>query len=303
MEVKIGKFNFVSDHDAKFYKGDTGLNIFDYFYLDGKEDTLFVYSRFYFDNPHRVNRDIPTFEEQLAEKYYIFDYSSAITNGINRFLKMAAYHKYDSDDFSRYELYNKIRDYDILHCEANTVFNYCPADEFTRYFDTENTKILTGKIVYDPYKDSFENLEELYQTTNIFNSYIKAHLITLDITNGTAPPFVKEITKINEFLKKDGKKTATLLFKDGTKAKILLPEINAFLYKPYSDNDYELNLGYYTELEFPHQANYTLSDVAGLAYRKDFLEINPENLMDIDKQLHKPTSKILEKDIVDDMFE
>lgn len=46
MIIKIGKFNFVSENKEEFRLfQDNSYSMFSYFYMDGKEDTLYVHSR------------------------------------------------------------------------------------------------------------------------------------------------------------------------------------------------------------------------------------------------------------------
>lgn len=46
MIIKIGKFNFVSENKEEFRLfQDNSYSMFNYFYMDGKEDTLYVHSR------------------------------------------------------------------------------------------------------------------------------------------------------------------------------------------------------------------------------------------------------------------
>ena len=54
MIIKIGKFNFLSENKEEFRLSQYDLiSKFDYFYMDGKEDTLYVNSRSDFDKENK----------------------------------------------------------------------------------------------------------------------------------------------------------------------------------------------------------------------------------------------------------
>ena len=84
MIIKIGNFNFVSENEEEFSLSRYGIDSkFDYFYMDGKEDTLYVNSRSNFD---KQNKEYYKFEQELLKRYYILDYSSLIYNRIQKFI-------------------------------------------------------------------------------------------------------------------------------------------------------------------------------------------------------------------------
>lgn len=47
MNIKIGKFNFINNRENRIFLSgyDIDKKLFNYFYLDGKADTLYVSSR------------------------------------------------------------------------------------------------------------------------------------------------------------------------------------------------------------------------------------------------------------------
>ena len=84
MIIKIGKFNFVSENKEEFRLfQDNSYSMFSYFYMDGKEDTLYVHSRSDFD---KENKEYYKFEQELLKRYYILEYSSLIHNRIQKFI-------------------------------------------------------------------------------------------------------------------------------------------------------------------------------------------------------------------------
>lgn len=123
MEIKIGKFNFVSD-GSEFDLEEFNLKSrFDFFYVDNKKDTLYVNDRTNFD---RANQYGLKFEQELLRKFLIIDYRMLIRNKINTFIKEKTIKHYLDNNYSRYDLYNnidfkKIRD---LENERNCRFDF-----------------------------------------------------------------------------------------------------------------------------------------------------------------------------------
>ena len=73
MNIKIGKFNFINNRENRIFLSgyDIDEKLFNYFYLDGKEDTLYVSSRDNFDKidePKYNNYTELDLEKKLSKK-------------------------------------------------------------------------------------------------------------------------------------------------------------------------------------------------------------------------------------------
>ncbi len=181
-----------------------------------------------------------------------------------------------------------------LNTQKDSEFVFDSSHNSSINFD--NNKINMGDFTFNPYLEKIENLEEMYREGK-FDKQIKANLINLELENDIAPKFMTELIKINDFLK--DKKSVNILLKDCEKTKVD-PHISYIL--ELRENSIELDLGYNAEKEFekanPNKniADLKLEDLQGLSYGKQVLEINPDNLMDLRKQIAiNPEDKLLFK--------
>lgn len=289
MRIKIGNFNYLNskeDNKVNFSSYYSVSDLFNYFYLDGKEDTLYVNSRINFDRAEeQKNRGFSfyDFERELLKKYLVIDYNIKITNEVNSFIQSKALKLFCNNNYSRYDLYNNINFSDIAMLEQNS--KYILGNEFESYIDFQNNKIVKNGIIFNPYLDKLENLEELYKD-GIFNKQIKASLIKLEVEKNVAPKFITTLININNFMK--DKKSVNILFKYCEKSKIN-PHIRSFL--DLRDNKINLELGYNEEKFFKkanagkEAENLTIDDLQGLSYFKEILNINPNDFKELEKQI------------------
>lgn len=309
MKIKIGNFNFINDKENKlntYSNYDRELNL-EYYYLDGKEDTLFVNNSYNFEKGI-YNREIPEFESELMNKYKIVkvyeetkkQIKDYITNKVEMFFKNKIY--------SKYELYKDMDLAKIDELEENSNFKYRYEDHLE--LDIEHNKINIGKIQFNPYTEKIDNLEELFEM-NFFKEYIKTNLILKEIDKGIAPPYISEVRKIKEFM--DGKKSVNLIFKNHEKFKAET-YIGDFL--TLRNKKIELYLGYGTRQNFEREnihkkiGDLKLEDFKGISYSKNVLEIDGRVLANADKQIAitledrlKQRIDIMKEEIEDEYYE
>lgn len=290
MNIKIGNFNFINNNSDEF-RGFGDLQYDDYyFYMDGKEDTLYVSSRNKFDRASEPEMQKYTdfdFQRELAKKYYIIDYNMLITNLINSYIRGKVLNIFNNKNYSKYNLYKNISFSKLMSLKDSSIYKFDFRD--TTKFKIDSNKICKGKFIFNPYIENIENLEECYNN-NMFKEQIKNSLILKEIQEGVAPKFVYELNKIEEFMK--GKKSVNLIFNGYEKFKIN-PYLSSFL--DLRDNKISLNLSY-NEQNFFERENPTknykdlkLNDLVGLSYGKNVLHIDNSALIDIDKQMTKST--------------
>ena len=277
MKIKIGNFNFISKGPNNLYLGSNFLHNdkLDNFYMEGKEDTIYVKDRSTFDKADELNLE---FEKGLLRNHYIVEYTSLIKNQIEQFIKQKAMGLFRREDYSRYKLYNEIYLNDITNYEDRTKFN----DYYIQKI-TETNKLVyefdcNKQIIFDPYTDKIENLEELYKA-GFFDRAIKSYLIKLEVENKIAPLFVHEVLKINDFLKT--KKTVTLKFRDGEKIKINA-KIDNILYK--YKNSFSLNTTY---------RNYELKDLKSLNFGNIEIRIDTNAFENLPNQIARFAMDVL----------
>lgn len=215
MNIKIGKFNFINSEDSSLYLDDHSFSKkLEYFFLDGKEDTIFVEDRSMFDYK---GEDIGQYEKELLKNHYVLDYSGIVKNLISRFARSKAMDMFISNKYSKYNLYKNISIGGIQYLDEKTR----PSFSFRKSISSDNKLILHADylydIVFDPFNEKVDNLEELYKR-GIFDKEIKANLILIEIQYGVAPKFVEELYKINIFL--ENKKTINLQFDGFEKFKV-----------------------------------------------------------------------------------
>ena len=301
MKIKIGGFNFINNKEDRinFNSYNLSSDLFNYFYLDGREDTLYVSSRYRFNNaedPRYEGYSEYNFEKDLLKKYYVIDYNMKITNEINSFIRGKVDDIFKNEDYSRYKLYNNINLNDIFLLEQNSKFKLNSIHD--SYIDFKNNRIVQDGVIFNPYLENkpIENLEKLYKDGR-FNTEIKAGLIKKEIENIIAPKFVTSFIKMNDFF--ENKKSVSLIL-DGYEKFKINPHISSFL--EFRDNKVALNLSYNEENWFEKEnpgkdpKDLKLDDIKGFSYGKEILDIDPNVFMDLEKQITKtPADKLLFK--------
>lgn len=133
--------------------------------------------------------------------------------------------------------------------------------------------ILIEKLIFDPYSEELENIEELYNE-RFFDKVIKNNLIIMEIQNKKAPDFVLHLLEINEFL--NGKMTVNVIFNDGSKEKVDASVGNIIRIR--SNN---------AELSYQLDDNHKLEDLRKITYNKKELDIDINKLMNLKEQIKK----------------
>lgn len=310
MNIKIGKFNFINNRENRIFLSgyDIDKKLFNYFYLDGKADTLYVSSRDNFDkiNDFKYNNYSEfDLERKLSKNFLVLDYNMEIKNAVNRFINDKARQIYRTESYSRYKLYKDISLSEILSVDKNSKFSL--RHTYDSYIDVEDNKIIVDGIKLDPYTQVILNLEDFYKNGR-FNNEIKATLIKLELQDNIAPKFVSTLIEINSFLQ--NKNSVNILFNDCEKAKIE-PSCGSFLY--FGHNYIELSLTEKTCNSLKktnsniNPNNLKLGDLQGLSYGKEVLNIESKNLKNIVNQIViSPKDKlfyrldVLEKNINED---
>lgn len=284
MNIKIGKFNFINNRENRIFLSGYNIDerLFNYFYLDGKEDTLYVSSRDNFDkiNDFKYNNYSEfDLERKLSKNFLVLDYNMEIKNAVNRFINDKARQIYRTESYSRYKLYKDISLSEILSVDKNSKFSL--RHTYDSYIDVEDNKIIVDGIKLDPYTQVILNLEDFYKNGR-FNNEIKATLIKLELQDNIAPKFVSTLIEINSFLQ--NKNSVNILFNDCEKAKIE-PSCGSFLY--FGHNYIELSLTEKTCNSLKktnsniNPNNLKLGDLQGLSYGKEVLNIESKNLKNI----------------------
>lgn len=277
MNIKIGKFNFINNRENRIFLSGYNIDerLFNYFYLDGKEDTLYVSSRDNFDkiNDFKYNNYSEfDLERKLSKNFLVLDYNMEIKNAVNRFINDKARQIYRTESYSRYKLYKDISLSEILSVDKNSKFSL--RHTYDSYIDVEDNKIIVDGIKLDPYTQVILNLEDFYKNGR-FNNEIKATLIKLELQDNIAPKFVSTLIEINSFLQ--NKNSVNILFNDCEKAKIE-PSCGSFLY--FGHNYIELSLTEKTCNSLKktnsniNPNNLKLGDLQGLSYGKEVLNMN-----------------------------
>lgn len=310
MNIKIGKFNFINNRENRIFLSgyDIDKKLFNYFYLDGKADTLYVSSRDNFDkiNDFKYNNYSEfDLERKLSQNFLVLDYNMEIKNAVNRFINDKARQIYRTESYSRYKLYKDISLGEIFSVDKNSKFSL--GNTYDSYIDVEDNKIIVDGIKLDPYTQVISNLEDFYKNGR-FNHEIKATLIKLELQDNIAPKFVSTLIEINNFLQ--NKNSVNILFKNCEKAKIE-PRFRLFLYFGHNNIELSLSKKVYNSLKKLNSNidinNLKLEDLQGLSYGKELLNIEPKNLENIINQIViSPKDKlfyrldVLEKNINED---
>ena len=273
MKIKIGNFNFISDKENKLSDISDVHNFMEYFYLDGQEDTIYV------DSKYRFNDDRYLYEKELAKNHYIIEYQKVIKNNVDRFIKNIAFEKYMNNDYLRYNLYNNItlNEIERIQESINYKFEYYHGKEFN--FD--NNRIIIDGLIFNPYTHKIDNLEELYKSGN-FDSLIKFNIINYEIENNKAPEFIYELIKINDFIK--DKNYINIEYKDKSKEKVKTIRIL---------DKYANEISIYNKKKD--------SDIVKLCWNRIDLPIDVNKLKNIKQQIIKiPMDKLLFK--IDELY-
>lgn len=310
MNIKIGKFNFINNRENRIFLSgyDIDKKLFNYFYLDGKADTLYVSSRDNFDkiNDFKYNNYSEfDLERKLSQNFLVLDYNMEIKNAVNRFINDKVRQIYRTESYSRYKLYKDISLGEIFSVDKNSKFSL--GNTYDSYIDVEDNKIIVDGIKLDPYTQVISNLEDFYKNGR-FNHEIKATLIKLELQDNIAPKFVSTLIEINNFLQ--NKNSVNILFKNCEKAKIE-PRFRLFLYFGHNNIELSLSEKVYNSLKKLNSNidinNLKLEDLQGLSYGKELLNIEPKNLENIINQIViSPKDKlfyrldVLEKNINED---
>lgn len=274
MIIKIGKFNFVSENKEEFRLfQDNSYSMFKYFYMDGKEDTLYVHSRNDFD---KENKEYYKFEQELLKRCYILEYSSLIHNRIQKFISDKTFEIFKNNNYASYELYKdiSIRKLQNLDTDIKCSLSYNTKINF-------NTNKLVyaldngDSIIFDPYTEEIHNLEELYKK-GLFDKEIKAGLILKEIQHKKAPKFIMKLAEIDTFLKE--KKNVNLIFNDGNKIKSV-----AELDEIFDMYNKKIRLS----------LNYEPKDLKSIAFNRAEVTINVEDFIDIEKQIIRTTEDLI----------
>lgn len=280
MKIKIGNFNFVNDSPDEITR-NIEANQLDYFFLDGKENTLFTEDSYYFDNAREEkvkNIEEFNFERELLKKYKVINYPKEIKNQINSFIEEKSIEKFIDKDYSRYDLYNNISVDDIISLQNDKEYSFRYGSIFTK--DIQNNRIKINEFMYNPYSEKIDNLEEMYEK-GIFRNQIKANLILLEIENNQAPRFINTILKIDEFY--NGKQTINVLLKKDDKIKI-----NSVIGNLLELRNNNISLSFSVEYEYKKLFNkekVKLEDLRGISYGKNILEINPKDFINLKEQI------------------
>ena len=218
MKIKVGNFNFINNKENRLGPYNDIQEGMKYFYIDGKEDTLFVKDLTRIDKaklPQYENYSEYDYERKIIEKYpNILDYNEEIKKQIKKYINEKIIDKFIRNDYSRYSLYNKIDFSEILKIEENSQFSFNYSEE--QIIDFDKNRIYRGEFVFNPYTNKIENLDQIYENGR-FKDIIKAGLIKLEIDNNKAPDFVYSVLKMNEFFR--DKQTVNVLLEGYEKFK------------------------------------------------------------------------------------
>lgn len=282
MKIKIGNFNFINNMENKLRSFSDLQYENNYFWLDGKEDTIFVTNITEFER-EKNGQTIPEYEKDLMSKYKIVHIYGEARKQINEYInnKVEQFFKYRN--YSKYELYKdmKLKEYRELDNNKNFKLGY--GDDLI--LDIEKNKINIGKFQLNPYTEKIDNLDEIFEQ-GILNNFIKTNLILKEIEKGIAPPYIYELKKIENFLLE--KKNINLIFKDCEKFKC---EAIISYFLRIRDRKFEIDLGYSAgsnfRLENPLKKadNLRLEDFKGISYGKNVLEIDGRVLANANKQI------------------
>ena len=282
MKIKIGNFNFLYNMENKLSDfSDFRYKDF-YFWLDGKEDVLYVTNDNNFEI-HKSGYDIPKYEKELKSKYKIVPIFKELTKQVNLYIEKKVEDLIRQGNYSKYELYKDFELGDFKNLTDNSQFRVSYEDQFV--LDIDNNKINVGKYNLNPYTQKIDNLDDIYNQ-GLLDKYISNNLILKEIEKGIAPPYIYELNRINDFLQ--DKKNVNLIFKDYEKFKCEAI-ISHFL--RIKDRKCEINLDYKAGLEFnranpsKNEDDLKVKNFKEISYGKNILEIDSRVFDNIDNQI------------------
>lgn len=282
MKIKIGNFNFIFNMENKL-RDFIELQYKDYyFWLDGKEDFLYVTNISNFEK-NIYRQDIPEYEKELKSKYKIISIYREITKQVNLYIDNKVEEFFKNRNYSKYELYKNIELRELNCLKDDSKFKIEFKDEFM--LDIDKNKINVGNFQLNPYTEKIDNLDDVFEQ-GIFSKYIKAGLILKEIEKGIAPPYIYELNKINNFLQ--DKKNVNLIFKDCEKFKC---EAIISYFLRMRDNKFELNLNYNSGNNFKKEnplkkeEDLKLEDLKGISYGKKVIDIDGRVFTNINNQI------------------
>ena len=282
MKIKIGNFNFLYNMENKLSDfSDFRYKDF-YFWLDGKEDVLYVTNDNNFEI-HKSGYDIPKYEKELKSKYKIVPIFKELTKQVNLYIEKKVEDLIRQGNYSKYELYKDFELGDFKNLTDNSQFRVSYEDQFV--LDIDNNKINVGKYNLNPYTQKIDNLDDIYNQ-GLLDKYISNNLILKEIEKGIAPPYIYELNRINDFLQ--DKKNVNLIFKGYEKFKCEAI-ISHFL--KIKDRKCEINLDYKAGLEFnranpsKNEDDLKVKNFKGISYGKNILEIDGRVFDSIDNQI------------------
>ena len=282
MKIKIGNFNFLYNMENKLSDfSDFRYKDF-YFWLDGKEDVLYVTNDNNFEI-HKSGYDIPKYEKELKSKYKIVPIFKELTKQVNLYIEKKVEELFRQGNYSKYELYKDFELGDLKKLTDNSQFRVSYEDQFV--LDIDNNKINVGKYNLNPYTQKIDNLDYAYNQ-GLLDKYISNNLILKEIEKGIAPPYIYELNRINDFLQ--DKKNVNLIFKGYEKFKCEAI-ISHFL--KIKDRKCEINLDYKAGLEFnranpsKNEDDLKVKNFKGISYGKNILEIDGRVFDSIDNQI------------------
>lgn len=282
MKIKIGNFNFISESKNKYGSYDNLNENTKYFYLDGKEDTLFVTSITEFER-EKYGQSMQEYEKDLKSKYKVVHIYGELRNQVNQYINNKVEQFFKNRNYSKYELYKDMDLNQFNQLNYNSKFDVGYRDELV--LDFEMNKINIGEFQLNPYTEKIDNLDEIFQR-GILNEYIKNNLILKEIEKGIAPPYIYELKKIDNFIQE--KKNLNLIFKDCEKFKSEARVSNII---KLANGKFDLNLSYNAgknfEMENPEKKvrNLKLEDFKGISYGKNVLEVDGRVFANANKQI------------------
>ncbi len=282
MKIKIGNFNFINDMENKLRSFSDFQYKDNYFWLDGKEDTLFVTNITKFENENEESY-IPEFEKNLKSKYKIIHIYGELRKQVNEYINNKTEQFFKYRNYSKYELYKDMELKEYRELNNNSKLKLCSEDSLL--IDIEKNKINIGKFKLNPYTEKIENLDEIYEQ-GVLNNYIKTNLILKEIEKGIAPPYVYELKKIESFLRE--KKSVNLIFKNCEKFKC---EAKTSDFLKIRDRKFKLDLGYGVDDNFEKEnptmkaKDLKLEDFRGISYGKNILDVDGRIFTNANKQI------------------
>ena len=278
MKIKIGNFNFISDKENKYNLYDNLNDYTKYFYLDGKENTLYVTNMYKFEKQSYYD-----YERELTEKFKIINIFQKAKEQIQKYINNKVQKIFNNREYSKYELYKELDFGSINSLKYNSKFTFEYEDKIEINFDSN--RINFGKFQFNPYTEKVENLDELYEQ-GVFRKKIKSSIILKEIENEIAPPYIIEIIKINNFIK--DKENVNLIFNNMEKFRCRA-SIGNFL--KYYDGVIKIDLEYHERKNFakanPYKSENDLkiNNLVGISYGKNVLEIDRMALSNINMQI------------------